>query len=546
MRIIVAALENMEALRYHSSTSTRTVRLQGHSGRDFRIHCRAMRSHLPLIAVVALATGSLQAQPFPWFGVAAPKGLTDPHRPILYVSPLAPAAARVPPGEEGHRDLAGAVIRKDLEAIVGIARADRARGEKAWGRITGYRGADETHAWVLQQFKAAGLRDVDTQTYRATQPNWYPKRWEVKLVANSAAGSGARDVVLESAFPTSGSRLAGPLTAPLVFVGGTTDAALPDVNVAGRVAVQTLHPQGGAYSERTRTTERARELARRGAVAVLNVVEQAGNMHVRDFSNCGMPCFNLGTDDGRFVTTVIERARAAGTLAELRVAISLETEMRDGLKGHNTIGTVTGRNAGEMVIVNAHADGWFDAAGDNGDGLAVLIALARHFARPAHQPERTLLFVASGGHHGAGMNGPGNLVSMNPQLKGTVVLVLNLEHIAQLQFRNDPFRVDANEQPMGFGISNEAPAIADVARRGMARYGFNLRPDFSSSIAGDLGGYAPLEVPRVQAIHSGPMYHTSGDTLDTISTAGLERAARFYAFFVNQIAGTPAAELQAK
>jgi hypothetical protein len=168
----------------------------------------------------------------------------------------------------------------------------------------------------------------------------------------------------------------------------------------------------------------------------------------------------------------------------------------------------------------------------------VLIALARHFAKPANQPERTLLFVASGGHHGGGMNGPGNLVTMNPQLKGKVVLVLNLEHIAQLRFQNDPFRVDATEQPMGFGISNEAPAIADVAKRGMQRYGFNLRPNFSSSIAGDLGGYAPLDVPRVQAIHSGPMYHTSGDTLDTISTPGLERAARFYAFFISEIAKT--------
>ena len=89
---------------------------------------------------------------------------------------------------------------------------------------------------------------------------------------------------------------------------------------------------------------------------------------------------------------------------------------------------------------------------------------------------------------------------------------------------------------MGFGISNEAPAIAEVARRGMQRYGFALRPNFSNSIAGDLGGYAPLDVPRVQAIHSGPMYHTSGDTLDTISTPGLERAARFYAYFVREIA----------
>jgi len=460
---------------------------------------------------------------------------------------LQPAPAIVPAGEEGHRDLTGAIIRKDLEAIVGFSKADRARGEKAWGRITGFRGADDTHAWVLQQFKAAGLRDPETQTYTATQATWHPKTWTVKLLEPGASWPGARGVLLESAFPTSGSEMKeGTIMAPLVFVGATTDAALPNIDVTRKIAVQTLHPQAGAYSERTRTTERARDLAKRGAMAVLNVIEQAGNMHVRDFSNCGVPCFNIGADDGRFLTTVMERARAQGEAKPVRAEITLDTEMLDGLKGHNTIGTIRGRRDDEIVIVNAHADGWFDAAGDNGDGLAVLTALARHFSKPANQPERTLLFVASGGHHGGGMNGPGNLVSMNPELKGKVVLVLNLEHIAQLRFQNDPFRVDATEQAMGFGISNEAPAIAEVAKRGMQRYGFNLRPNFSSSIAGDLGGYAPLDVPRVQAIHSGPMYHTSGDTLDTISTPGLERAARFYAFFINEIARTDRTALHTK
>src|SRR5262245_30576415 len=344
-----------------------------------------------------------------WFGVPVPAGLVDPHRPILDVAAIKPAAATVPPGEESYRDLAGSAVRQNLEAIVGISRADRARGEKAWGRITGFRAADETHAWVHEQFESAGLRNAQTQTYNATQDTWYPKNWEVKLVATPQAGAGSRDVVLESAFPTSGSRLAnGPITAPLVFVGATTDAALPDVDVKGKVAIQTLHPQAGAFSERTRTTERARELAKRGAVAVLNVIEQAGNMHVLDFSNCGVPSFNLGTDDGRFLKSVAQRAGST----ELRVAISLHTEMRPGLKGHNTIGIVPGRRDNEIVIVNAHSDGWFDAAGDNGDGLAVLVALARHFAKPEHQTERTLLFVASGGHHGGRGNGPDNHSTM--------------------------------------------------------------------------------------------------------------------------------------
>ena len=362
----------------------------------------------------------------------------------------------------------------------------------------------------------------------------------MKLIANASTGSGARDV--DPRVGVSYERFAtrpGSLRAPLVFVGATTDAAMPDVDVKGNVAVQTLHPQGGAFSERTRTTERARELAKRGAVAVLNVIEQAGNMHVRDFSNCGVPCFNLGTDDGRFLDD-----RAGAGQGEWRDQGSARRDHARHRHARRPQGPQHHRHRArpartdEIVLVNAHADGWFDAAGDNGDGLAVLVALARHFSKPVHQPERTLLFVASGGHHGGGMNGPANFVRMNPQLNGKVVLVLNLEHIAQLQFQNDPFRVEASEQPMGFGISNEAPAIADVAKRGMQRYGFNLRPNFSSSIAGDLGGYAPLGVPRVQAIHSGPMYHTSGDTLDTISTPGLERAARFYAFFITEIAKT--------
>ncbi|HKT80269.1 MAG TPA: M28 family peptidase [Vicinamibacterales bacterium] len=495
---------------------------------------------------IAQSPASSSSSTAAWFGVALPPGLGDPHRAIIDVSAAKPAPAIVPAGEEKNHELEGAAVHKHLEAIVGFSRADQARGEKAWGRITGFPGADATHQWVAEQFKAAGLKNVELQTYTASGPTWHPKSWEVRVMANAKAGAASRDVVLESAFPTSGSQLAAPVTAPLVYVGATTDAALPDVDVKGKVAVQRLHPQAGAFSERTGTTERARALAQKGAVAVLNVVEQAGNMHVRDFSNCGVPCFNLGTEDGKFLIGIIEKATAAGALPDLRVKVALDTEMLPALKGHNTIGTVVGRRTDEQVIVNAHADGWFDAAGDNGDGLAVLIALARHFAKPENQPERSLVFVASGGHHGGGMNGPGNLMQMNPGLKGPTVLVLNLEHIAQLYFRNDPFRVESAEQPMGWGVDTEAPYIQALAKRGMERYGFALRPNFGSSIAGDLGGYAPIGAPRAQAIHAGPLYHTSGDTIDTISTPGLERAARYYAYFVADVAKANRADLLAK
>jgi hypothetical protein len=501
-----------------------------------------MHKYIPALLILFGALPQAQSSTG-WYGTWLPAGLGDPHRPVVDLRGVTAPPPRVPGGEESYSDLAGARIRRDLETVIGFSRQSRAAGERVWGRVTGFPAAAATHDWVAGQFRAAGLQGVQVQAYDASAPMWWATSWEARVLGAEAYGAGSRDVVLETAVPTSGSEIAGgTLTAPLVHVGSVTDAALPAIDVKGKIAVQHVKPAQGAYSERGRTTERARELSARGAVAVLNVIEQTGNMHVRDFGNCGAPCFNLGTDDGRFLESVMAKARQAAPPAALRVQLTLEASMRTGLKGQNTFGLIpakSGSVAGESIIVNAHVDGWYDAAGDNADGLAVLLAMARHFARPEHRLERALVFVASGGHHSTGLNGPSNFVRLNPDLASRAVLVLNLEHIAQLRIVSGQWTVQATEQPMNFGITNSAPFLIDVGKRGVERYGFNLNPTFGTSVAGDLGGYAPLNVPRVQAIHSGPMYHTSGDVLETISVPGLERAARFYTFFVTEVAKAP-------
>ena len=342
--------------------------------------------------------------------------------------------------------------------------------------------------------------------------------------------------------PAQGAPVRASLARRLVDAGSTGDEALPDVDVSGKLAVQHVRPASGVISQRGRTVERARALLDRGAIAVLNVVEQTGNMHVRDFNDCGGPCFNVGTADGAFLDAVIERAAQAGISEDLRVRLDIEIEILPSPTGQNVVGIVAG-TGDENIIINAHADGWFDAAGDNADGLAVLVALARHFAEPERLIERNLVFVASGGHHSRGLNGPSNFVRMNPRLTAETVLVVNLEHVAQLAIRPGEWTVDPAEQRMSFGISNEAPFLIDLGRRGMERYGFNLNPAFRASVPGDLGGYGVLGVPRVQAIHAGPMYHTSGDVLETLSLPGLERAARFYAYFVTEAAKAPQAAI---
>ena len=360
--------------------------------------------------------------------------------------------------------------------------------------------------------------------------------WEVNLLCNETFGPGFRDVVLDSSLPTGDSFIeAESITASLIAVGHINEP-LPDVDVSGKIVIQRLTPLTGAYSERTATRERAQQLIASGAVAVINVVEQLGNMHTRDFSRCNGPCFNIGTADGAFLLQALSKAQDSGKADLLKLELSLDSRMLSGLTGHNAVGMVPGANGlqGENIVINAHADGWYDAAGDNADGLAVLTAMARHFA--AHQPQRTLVFVASGGHHSTGLNGPRNFVQMNPQLLDQTVMVLNLEHIAQFEIDSSDWRVGPGEQPMNFSITNSAPFLTQLTRAGIARYDFNLYPEFRTAAPGDLVGYRPLGLPLVQAIHSGPMYPASGDVLATIWTPGLDSAAGSYSDFVDQLA----------
>ncbi len=474
-----------------------------------------------------------------WFGLVPPVALVDPQ-----VAPPASTkipAAIVPAGEEqGHGALSGVRIRTIVETVIGFSKDMREAGSQMWGRVAGFKSQADAAAWLAGEFEAIGLEEVAVQTYNATGEFWWPNKWEARVLANPAYGSQTIDVVLASAVPVSRSMIATPIEAPAVFVGDA--GAVATEGVSGKIAIQHTRPATGAYSDRTKVRESSQKLIAAGAVSVITWVEQSGNMHVFDFGQCGGPCFNIGGADGAFLTQAVKKATDAGA-PDIRMRLSLDAEMKTGLSAKNVIGIIPG-TSDEMIIINAHLDSWFDGAGDNADGVGVLLGLARYFSQPNSKPARTLLFVGSGGHHSSGMNGPGNLVTMNADLLKKAVLVVNLEHLAQFQIDATPvWKANTGEEPKNFGVSNSSPALVSLVKQAAERYGFVIRPEVTNSVPGDLGGYAPLNVARIQGIHSGPLYHTSGDTLDSISIPGLEKAARFYAHLIEQAAKAPKADI---
>jgi Peptidase family M28 len=483
--------------------------------------------------------------PAPWFGVPLPPKLGGV--PAVLVGPRGVRPAIVPSGEPKSPELEGASIRADLDTIVSFSKESRTSHEigngQLWGRVTGFPSSSKTINWTADQFRKAGIKDVRIQpmTQDPQARFFLPTSWELKLLGDASYGPGSSDVVLESAMPVGSDIPGGTLTAPLVLVGSANPSFAPLIDVKGKIAVQVVVPQAHMVFDRASVSPRSQDLMKRGAVAVLTVLRHPGNEYAKDLGGCGGPCFNVGGRDGFFLERVLDRAATAGAPG-VRAQLKMTSETKTNLRAENAVAIIPGRSQ-DVIVLDAHADAWFDGAGDNGDGLAVLVALARHFAKPENRPDRTLVLIASAGHHTAGLNGPRGFVAANPDLAKRAVLVVNIEHVAQRNFgpgrsvAADGYRdfvADSGEAPITAGVTNQSPYLNELFQQGVARYGTNFVSEPSPMLSGETGGFTSMDVALVTIMQAPPLYHTTGETLDVISTPGLERMARFLAFFVKQ------------
>jgi hypothetical protein len=477
----------------------------------------AVATLLHASSVLAQETERPASKSTAWFGVPLPPKLGE--EPAVIVGTRTPRPVLFAPGTVLYPEFKGDRIKQDVKTIVEFSSASRASHEigsgQLWGRVSGFPSSMQTVEWAVTQLRAAGIKDATTQSIEqdAKTSFWIPQSWEVRVLGDAAYGAGTLDVVLESAIPVTGSTLpGGTLTAPLVYVGSANRSVIEHIDVNGKVAVQLIVPPGNERSN--------------------------------DFGNCGGACFNMGGRDGLFLESILDKAAEVGMQDRVRVQLTLKAETKTGLKALNGVAIIKGRKSDEVVIIDTHADAWFDGAGDNADGLAVTLALARHFAKPEHQPDRTFVFLISAGHHSPGLNGVRNFLAANPTIAPRTVLVLNVEHVAQRNFsaarsvaadgyRN--FVADSGEAPVVFGITNGATFLNELAQQGVDRYAVNLVSETSTMQSGETGGFADLKVAKITVMQAPPLYHTTGETIDVISTPGLERMARFLAYFLHEV-----------
>ena len=187
---------------------------------------------------------------------------------------------------------------------------------------------------------------------------------------------------------------AGGLDLEVVWVGLGTEADFIGRNVKGKAVMieSVMTPRVSDHSAIWNgAIVRAQE---KGAAALIVNMSQFGNWLYQVGSNgAKIPHMTVGNEDGKAIRELLEKGGV------VRAKMEIAAEMRSGLKDSNIWGQLPG-TTDEDIIVFSHHDGYFQAASDNASGMAVMMALAEHYAKiPQAQRRRTLKFVTTSGHH---------------------------------------------------------------------------------------------------------------------------------------------------
>jgi hypothetical protein len=510
---------------------------------------------LMLVSVCAAFTSLTAHADGPWFGLPLPGALSDPDKPVVAIGPtLETAGPQYPKPKDPHGVLGGPQLMADVHHIIQFSIDSRTAGDAMWGRVSGTPAEIHTVEWAASRFKALGLRDAHVETFPIDAALWFPTHWELRLIANPAMGPGSGDVVLQSAFPEGNGQTTASegVAGPLVFIGRGTPAEMANVDVHGKIAVLHVVLNDSLFDSRERGVANAAVKA--GALAAINIIDSPGNMQYVDGRyGCGTaPCFAVGGEDGAFLENAIGAAARANA-GPVTARLKLESESREHLSAANAIASIQGKSD-KVIIISAHADGWFDGANDNADGLAALIGEAGYFAQRGLKPEHTLIFMATAGHHNAG-NGAAAYIKAHPEIIAHLSLMINLEHLAQLStVPSSPAAVTAGfpgapvatttETPKQIGISTGSPYLTQLFAQAANRYNIVTVSRPSTSVPGDAGPYLRIQKPAVQLISASTFYHSTGDVEGLISKNGLERAAAFWADFVTSVDHATDAQIQ--
>jgi len=423
--------------------------------------------------------------------------------------------------EQTYGTIDGDRVKGYVNQIAELTRRNREPGSQYWGRITGTPVDGKMREWVMGELRRIGVQNVHEEPFALQEPQYFPRSWEVTGTA------GGRTVPLSSSFPWRGSPSTpnAGLDLEAVWVGLGTEADFAGRDVRGKAAVVYAQPLQSSHDD---TADEFGSIARArqaGAAAIVMVLGIPGNFQHVMYGGEGIPHFTLGLQDGMALRELIEQGNA-------RVKLRLNAEFVPGMKSATVWGTLPGATD-EVIMVAAHRDGFFEGAGDNASGVAVMLSLAEHFAKvPQAQRRRTIRFMAATGHHHIGPNDTVR-VNDNRELMSRMVLAVNPEHTGWVETYTYGFsnRRANGSTPLRWYLRGSSK-LREVMFGAFDTFGVKTLQQPGPGGAGDIGRLN--EVPVVSVIQSPIFFHSNFDTPDNVTTANLEAVTRAFAKIIDE------------
>ena len=428
-----------------------------------------------------------------------------------------------------YADIDGKRLRQFLMEVDAISLKDRDSGNLYWGRNVGTVGHELTEAWVENYFRAHKLQNIHRLTFDL-EPQWTPREYSIAFT------SAGKSLTVKSARPASGSASTAPegFEWDLVWVGAGSAADFVGRDVQGKAVLIHDMPLPGDVRHSAAIEGAITRAFQQGAAAVGLVYGLSDNFAIWQ-PVPGHPGFNVGWEDGKMLRDLL------GAGQPVKVRFKVRSEMRTGLKTASVVGTLPGATD-EDITIFAHLDGYFQAALDNGSGLASMIGLLEHFARvPQNQRRRSLRFVGSAGHHG----GPGAqwFHDNRATALAKTALALNLEHVAVIRTKywGNQLRMSTAVAPMRWWVWG-SPTLLDITLKSFARYNVGLIADMDTGAGGEMASLA-RDVPSMHVITSPEIKHTEQDTPEWVPSAGLEQITRAFARIIDDANSLDRAQL---
>ncbi|RPI28068.1 MAG: M20/M25/M40 family metallo-hydrolase, partial [Acidobacteria bacterium] len=329
------------------------------------------------------------------------------------------------------------------------------------GRLTGHEGYTAMSRWVGELFASWKLKPLSAQTgYLQEFPTQHTVVDSATMqLVTAGAGAGKQEEkqlepftdFLPLLYSDSGER-----TGQIVFAGwgisapglGYDDYAGLDVREKFVLCFRgTPDPADARYTEHDEHRTRMATALKKGAIGLLYIYEEPLANPNGDWLAGFMPAIisnrvadlmfkSKGIESKKLQEDLLKYKRPLSCLLDATVTLKVNSRHFPRSSGYNVCGIVEGSDSElreEIIVIGAHADhcgehmgAIFPGANDNASGTAVVIEMARTFAKLPVKPRRSLAFVLFGGEE-TGLQGSRHYADQLADLPGKVVGMINFD-----------------------------------------------------------------------------------------------------------------------